>query len=179
MISEDNCCFVLVDVQEKLLSKVHECRKLIENLEIVLKAFNILDLPVIWCQQAPEALSSTVPELKAHLENNTPLNKTSFNCTDSNEFNQKLNELNKENIILSGIESHICIYQTAASLKKMSKNVTVIADAVSSRNPENKKISINAMAEMGIKISSTEILLFELLKTSEHSEFRKISKLIK
>lgn len=111
MLKENNCCFVLIDVQEKLTRVVKDPHKLKKNIAILLQAFNCLDVPVIWCQQAPKALGDTVPELLEYLKDNNPVNKKSFSCAGSEECNEKISNLNPENIILAGIESHICVYR--------------------------------------------------------------------
>ena len=108
-----------------------------------------------------------------------PINKASFSCCGSDLFNARLTELARNQVLLCGIESHVCIYQTAVDLLRKGFGVEVIADAVSSRTLENKQIAINRMSVEGAKISSTEMALFELLKTADHPHFKQIAKLVK
>lgn len=179
MLDIQNCCLVVVDVQGKLAQLMHGKQTLFKNIQILIKAAKILNIPILWCQQCPDALGPTVPEIAQLLIDNEPINKSAFSCCDAEQFNTKLNELARDQVLLCGIETHVCIYQTAVNLLRKGFSVDVLADAVSSRTLENKQIAINRMAAEGINISCTEMALFELLRTAEHPQFRQIAKLIK
>ncbi len=120
-----------------------------------------------------------MPEIAQLLTDNEPLNKAAFSCCGVEQFNTKLNELARQQVLLCGIEAHVCIYQTAVGLLRKGYYVDVIADAVSSRTLENKQIGLERMAADRINISCVEMALFELLKTAEHERFKQIAKLIK
>ncbi len=179
MLEIKKCCLVVVDVQGKLAQLMHDKNLLFENIQILIKAAKILDVPIVWCQQCPQALGPTVPEIAELLAGNEPIDKASFSCCGDERFNSKLSELGRQQILLCGIEAHVCIYQTAVRLQQTGREVTVIADAVSSRTPENKQIGIERMTAEGANISSTEMALFELLKTAKHEKFKDIAGLIK
>ncbi len=179
MLDIQNCCLVVIDIQGKLAQLMHGKEALFKNIQILIKAAEILNIPILWCQQCPDALGPTVPEIKQLLTDNEPINKAAFSCCGAEQFNNKLNELARQQVLLCGIETHVCIYQTTVVLLRKGFNVNVIADAVSSRTPENKQIAIERMAAEGINISCTEMALFELLRTAEHPQFRQIAKLIK
>lgn len=179
MLDIQNCCLVVVDVQGKLAQLMHGKQTLFKNIQILIKAAKILNIPILWCQQCPDALGSTVPEIEQLLTDNEPVNKSAFSCCGAEQFNTKLNELARDQVLLCGIETHVCIYQTAVNLLRKGFSVDVLADAVSSRTLENKQIAINRMAAKGINISCTEMALFELLRTAEHPQFKQIAKLIK
>lgn len=179
MLDIQNCCLVVVDVQDKLAQLMHGKQTLFKNIQILIKAAKILNIPILWCQQCPDALGSTVPEIEQLLTDNEPVNKSAFSCCGAEQFNTKLNELARDQVLLCGIETHVCIYQTAVNLLRKGFSVDVLADAVSSRTLENKQIAINRMAAKGINISCTEMALFELLRTAEHPQFKQIAKLIK
>ncbi len=179
MLDIQNCCLVVVDVQDKLAQLMHGKQTLFKNVQILIKAAKILNIPILWCQQCPDALGSTVPEIEQLLTDNEPINKSAFSCCGAEQFNTKLNELAQDQVLLCGIETHVCIYQTAVNLLRKGFRVDVLADAVSSRTLENKQIAINRMAAKGINISCTEMALFELLRTAEHPQFKQITKLIK
>ena len=179
MLEIDNCTLVVVDVQGKLAQLMHEKESLFKNISIVIQAAKILNIPILWCQQVPEALGPTVDEIAELLTDYEPVNKSAFSCCGDKQFYAKLNELARKHVILCGIETHVCIYQTAVELINEDFNVDIIADAVSSRTLENKKIALKRMADEGANISCTEMALFELLKTAEHPRFRAIAKLIK
>lgn len=179
MLDIKNCCLVVVDVQGKLAQLMYDKELLFKNIEILIKAVKILNIPILWCQQSPQSLGQTVPQIAELLCGIEPINKASFSCCDCDRFNAKLNELARRQILLCGIEAHVCIYQTAVDLLHKSFGVEVIADAVSSRTLENKQIAISRMSAEGASITTTEMALFELLKTAEHLQFKQIAKLIK
>lgn len=179
MLDIQNCCLVVVDVQGKLAQLMQGKQDLFKNIQILIKAAKILDVPILWCQQCPDALGPTVSEISQLLTDNEPINKSAFSCCGAEQFNIKLNELARKQVLLCGIETHVCIYQTAVDLLRKGFSVDVIADAVSSRTLDNKQIAISRMAAEGINISCTEMALFELLKTAEHTQFKQIAKLVK
>jgi len=173
------CCLVVVDVQGKLAQLMYEKEVLFKNIQILIKATKSLAIPIIWCQQCPETLGATLPDIANLLTDNKPINKASFSCCGEEQFNSKLKSLGRQQVLLCGIEAHVCIYQTAVDLRKNGTEVDVIADAVSSRTLENKQIAISRMRAEGVNISCTEMVLFELLRTAEHPKFKEIASLIK
>ncbi|MHC4206926.1 MAG: hydrolase [Planctomycetota bacterium] len=179
MLEIQQCCLTVVDVQGKLAQIMHGREALFKNVQILVKAAKILDIPILWCQQVPDALGPTIPEIAQLLEGDEPINKAAFSCCGEEKFNAKLKELARKQVLLCGIETHVCIYQTAVDLLRQDFHVEVIADAVSSRALENKQIALNRLAAEGAKVTCTETILFELLKTAEHPEFRQIARLIK
>ena len=179
MIDLKNCCLVVVDIQGKLAQLMYDNQTLFKNIEILIKAARALSIPVIWCQQVPEALGPTIPQIAELLAGDQPINKSSFSCCGDEQFIDRLNKLNRSNIILCGIETHVCIYQTALDLLAKGRYVTVVADAVSSRTQENKQLALNRMKLKGVDISSVEMTLFELLGTAKHPQFRDVARLVK
>jgi len=179
MLEIKNCCLIVVDLQGKLAQLMYDKQALFKNIQILIKASKILDIPILWCQQCPDSLGPTIPEIVELLTDNEPVNKSSFSCCGEETFNAKLQALNRRCVLLCGIEAHVCIYQTAVVLLRKGYEVNVIADAVSSRTLDNKNIAISRMAAEGVKISCTEMALFELLKTAEHPQFKQIAKLVK
>jgi nicotinamidase-related amidase len=179
MLDIQKCCLVVVDVQGKLAQLMYEREVLFKNIQILIKAAKSLAIPIIWCQQCPEALGATLPDIANLLTDNKPINKASFSCCSEEQFNSKLKALGRQQVLLCGIEAHVCIYQTAVDLCKKGIKVDVIADAVSSRTLENKQTAISRMKTEGININCTEMALFELLRTAEHPKFKEIAKLIK
>lgn len=169
----------MVDVQGKLAQLMYDKQALFKNTQILIKAAKILDIPILLCQQCPDSLGPTVPEIAELLAGNEPINKATFSCCGSEKFNARLNELARQRVLLCGIEAHVCIYQTAIDLLSKGISVNVIADAISSRTAENKQIALKKMAKQGVNISCTEMALFELLKTAEHPQFKQVTRLIK
>ena len=179
MLDIKNCCLVVVDVQGKLAQLMHEKEKLFNNVAVLIKSAKILDIPILWCQQVPKALGETVDEIKELLAGNEPINKSAFSCCGDEVFRQRLKQTSKKQIILCGIETHVCIYQTAMNLLDDEFDVTLVTDAVSSRTAENRALAIEKLNAEGASLSSTEMALFELLKDAKHSNFKEIAKLIK
>ena len=180
MLDIQECCLVVVDVQGKLAQLMHGREGLFKNIQILIKAAKILNIPILWCQQCPESLGETVPEVAELLtDDNEPINKASFSCCGSEQFNSELKNLGRRQVLMCGIETHVCIYQTASDLLERGYGVSVIADAVSSRTLENKQIALEKMKNAGVDVSSTEMALFELLRTAEHPQFKQVAKLIK
>ena len=179
MIDIEKCCLVVVDVQGKLAQLMDGKESLFANIEVLIKAAKALEMPIVWCQQNPRALGPTAPQLAELLGGVEPVDKMSFSCCGDAKFIEKLNALKATDVILCGIEAHVCIYQTAMDLLDRDLNVHLIADAVSSRTAANRQIAIRRLTAEGANLSSTEMILFELLKTAEHPEFRGLSGLIK
>jgi nicotinamidase-related amidase len=179
MLEINNCCLVIVDIQGKLAQLMHDKEFLFRNVRILIQGAKIIEIPILWCQQVPEALGATIPEIAELLTDTEPINKATFSCHTHGPFAAELDKINRREILLCGIETHICIYQTAMELISQDYEVTVIADAVSSRTFENKHIALGRLQSESVKISSTEMALFELLKTAEHPQFRQVAKLVK
>ena len=179
MLDIQRSCLTVVDLQGKLAQLMHGREALFKNIQILVQAAKILEIPILWCQQCPDALGPTVPEIAQLFADNEPINKSAFSCCGTEQFNARLKDLARNQVLLCGIETHVCIYQTAVDLLSQDFNVNVIANAVSSRALENKQIALNRLASEGANISCTEMALFELLKTAEHPQFRQITRLIK
>ena len=179
MLDTKKCCLVIVDVQGKLAELMANKETVFANIEILIKIAKALEFGIIWCEQHRRALGPTIPQIADLLTDKEPIDKFSFSCCGQDEFNNKLKELRPKQIILCGIEAHVCIHQTAADLLDKDYQVHVIADATSSRTPANKEIALRRMEAEGVILSSTEMALFELLRTAKHEKFKELTKLIK
>lgn len=179
MLTDKQTCLVLIDMQDKLVRVMHEPDKVVANCAILLQMARMLNIPIVWCQQSPQALGPTVQTLQPHLDGISPIDKLSFSCCGQPEFTARLEQLGTRTAILCGIESHVCVFQTASDLLEKSLAVHIIADAVTSRTPENKQVGLGRMAAEGAVISSTEMALFELLGSARHDSFRSLTKLIR
>jgi hypothetical protein len=179
MLEIQDCCLTVVDVQGKLAQLMADKEALFKNIRILIQAAKILEIPILWCEQVPVALGPTVPEIAELLTGLEPIDKASFSCCGQEQFNAQLNTLGKEQVLLCGIETHVCIYQTAMDLMEGGLDVTILADAVSSRTEQNRRIALTRLAAEGAHVSSTEMTLFELLKTAKHPQFREIAKLVR
>lgn len=179
LLEPSKCCLVLIDVQDKLARVMSERERLIAHCRVLVRMAQALNIPILWCEQAPRALGPTVSELREFLAGQTPFEKTSFSCCAAEGFLKRLDAIRPSAVILCGIEAHVCVFQTAADLLGRSLAVHVIADAVSARTEENKAIGLGRMAAAGAVISSTEMILFELLADAKHERFKELAAMIK
>lgn len=174
MLDCQNTSVVCIDVQEKLVNMLKNSEQIAKNAQILMQASNILKLDAIITEQYPKGLGTTIESIKS-IADFKILEKTSFSAFEVLESNCNL----KENVIIFGIETHICVYQTVMDLLKKEYNVYVIADCCASRNELNYLSSLELMKQSGAKVATLEIALFELLKTSKHPNFKEIQVLIK
>ncbi|MBM4103298.1 MAG: hydrolase [Planctomycetes bacterium] len=179
MLDAKKCCLVLIDVQEKLLRVMQNPDGLVKHCGILIQIAKALNIPILWCQQYPKALGLTAGPLTELLNGLSPMDKLSFSCGGAPGFAERLEALNTEAAVLCGIESHVCVFQTAMDILHQGLKVHVIADAVGSRTEENRQIGLSRMAAAGAVISSTEMFLFELLRTAEHPKFKELAALIR
>ncbi|MEE9496704.1 MAG: hydrolase [Desulfobacterales bacterium] len=179
MITTENTALVLIDVQEKLVPAMHDKEALLNNLKKMVKGARILGLPILLTEQNPAGLGPTVPEIAELLPEEKPVSKFSFSSCGTEQFIEELKAVNRQNILIVGMEAHVCVYQTAADLVNLNYDVQVVADAVASRTLENKKIGLEKSKAAGAGITSTEIALFELVKIAKGDKFKEIIKIVK
>ncbi len=178
MFTVENACLVVVDVQGKLAAIVDESETVIQNTAKLVQAMNALDVPVLWLEQNPKGLGGTTPEIAKHMQGE-PIPKIAFSACREDAFLEAVKASGRTQFILTGIETHICVYQTARQLKEQGFEVEVVVDAVSSRTKENKEIGLAKMQAYGILPTSTEMILYELLQKADHAQFKKVLLLVK
>ncbi|MBS3734569.1 MAG: hydrolase [Phycisphaerae bacterium] len=178
MLTVDNTILAVVDIQGKLAALIHQRDALYANVATLIGAAEALDLAILRTEQAPDKLGPTVREVAECLDR-PPITKTAFSCCGEPAFNDALRAAGRRQVLLTGIETHICIFQTAADLVADGFEVHVVADAVSSRTAENRQIGLDRARAAGATITSVECALFELLRTAEHPAFRQIARLIR
>jgi nicotinamidase-related amidase len=179
MLTTDNTVFLLVDVQGKLAHSMHSREELFSNLKKLVKGMRVLEIPILWAEQNPKGLGPTVQEVAELLTDLQPIPKYSFSCYQNQEFRQTLEALKRHNVLVAGIETHVCVYQTVRDLSTARYDVQLVADAVSSRTSENKEIGLEKCRNTGAQITSVETALFELLEKAEGDRFKKILDVIK
>jgi len=179
MLEIENTVLLIIDIQGKLAHLMDKKELLFKNVQNLIKGSRTLGIPIIWVEQNPKGLGATIPEIAAMLPDIEPISKMSFSSCRNDSFLQTLNALDRKQLLISGIETHICVYQTAADLVNMGYEVQAVADAVSSRDLENKKIGLQRMKDSGVGLTSVETALFELLKVAEGEQFRQIIRIIK
>lgn len=179
MLDAQQAVLVIVDIQGKLATLMHDRDNFYANAVRMIRGTRVLGIPVLWNEQLPEKLGPTIDEIRQVLPDQEPMIKNSFSCWGNDRFVQRLQESNRRQVLLIGMESHVCVYQSALDLLRGNYDVHVVADAVSSRSPENRQIGLDAMREHGAKITCVEMALFEMLGVAEGDAFREIISIIK
>ena len=176
LIKREDSILVIIDVQERLVPVIANHEKMIASIVKLIRFAKIVGLPVIIVEQ--EKLGPTVREIKKELPDCVPVTKITFSAARQSEFVKKLDGLSRSNIILTGVETHVCIIQTALELLP-DFNIHIISDAVSSRSLENKNIALQRLNQSGAVVSSTEMVIYELLERAGTEEFKKVHELVK
>ena len=178
-ITKENTIALIIDIQERLFPVMVEKEKLLSNCKTLIQGLNELKIPQIISQQYTKGLGNTLEEIKSIIPDFEFIEKRDFSCCDEPIILNKLKHLKAKNVILCGIESHVCVLQTAVDLKEAGLNPIVVMDCVSSRTIENLELAKERFRFEGIMMTSYESILFELTRSSAASEFRAISKLVK
>ena len=179
MLKSQDTLLLLIDVQEKLFRVMDEKEKLLKNLLALTRGATLLDIPTIITEQNPSGLGPTLPEITEAAPGAALAVKYSFDCCGESGFPEMLAACGRRQVLVCGIESHICVYQTAMGLRRAGYEVQVVADAVSSRAPANRELALRRLENEGIELTGTEMALFELLGTAKSDKFKAVSALIK
>lgn len=179
MLDRTKTGLIVVDIQGKLARLVHDSEALIENCGNLIQGFQTLGLPIIVLEQNPERLGATVDELRPLLADIKPIPKFTFSGCHEAEFIRSVKATNVDTWLICGIETHICVYQTAVGLLELGYKVELVSDCVSSRRIENKQLGINKMQAQGVGVSGVEMALYELLQDCRAPEFKQILTLIR
>ena len=179
LLEREKTGLLIIDIQEKLMEVMGQSERVLDNTTRLLHLSKIFSLPVILTEHFTKWLGPTVPEITEALPSYEPISKMHFNCCDADAFNDRLDSEGLENIIVAGVESHICIFQTCASLVERGYHVHVPGDAVDSRTDENRLVGLNLMERAGAVITSTETVIYQILKKAGTKEFNKMLKKIR
>ncbi len=176
LISKQNSVLVVIDVQEAINPVMMEPRKVIKYSTNLVKIANELNIPHIITEQVPEKLGQTIIDIREQTIMQNVVAKSAFSCCKEATFMEKLHASQKKQVIITGIESHVCVMQTAFDLKERGFEVFVVADAISSRKKLDFDTACNRMRDGGIHIVTYEMVVFELLQDAKSPEFKTISK---
>lgn len=176
MLKKDDALVAIIDMQERLLQVITERERVVENVLKLVKFARMIGLPIILTEQ--QNLGETTSEIGAELDDIQPIIKLEFDCFESPAFADRIRQLNRNTLIIAGIEAHICVAQTA--LHALTDYEThVVSDATSSRSRHNWKVAIERMRHAGVTITSTEMVIYELLGKAGTDQFREALKLVK
>ena len=178
-IKKEDTLALIIDFQERLFPFIHESEKLTKNAVRLIQGLKALDIRMIVTQQYTKGLGGTSKEISDAIGDYQHVEKDSFSCCGSDEVCSSLKYFGKKNVIVFGIESHVCVLQTVIDLIAMGYQPVLIEDCVSSRNPNDKMIAIERMRQEGAIISTYESILFELCVVSGTDTFKAISKIVK
>lgn len=179
MLTTDKTVLVVIDMQGKLAQSMCCRETLFENVQKIIKGAQVLGIPMLITEQNPKGLGPTIPEIADLVPGVRRIPKLSFSCCGNESFSKELSGLQRRQVLLSGIEAHVCLYQTTVDLVAFGYEVHVLADAVSSRTAENKAIGLQKMKDAGASITSVETALFELLRVAEGPAFKQIISILK
>jgi len=179
LLDRDDTALLIIDIQERLATVMKQRELVVKNCIHLVELAKMLHIPIVVTEQYPKGIGHTVEEIKHVLPAYQPVEKLTFSCCDEFSFLPTIKSLNKKTLILTGMETHICILQTCIGLLQSGFNVHIVKDAVCSRTKENWKTACEYMRDAGAVITCTETVLFQLLKTAGTEEFRTISKRIK
>ncbi len=179
MLEISTTILVVVDFQGKLARITDRSETVLRNAQILIQGVKLLGIPLVVTEQYPQGLGHTVEEIARHIADIPVIEKTAFSCFGSDEFKARLASYRRRQVLLCGIETHVCVYQTARDLLAHDYEIYLVTDAVSSRTPENRQLGIHRIEEMGGILTSTEMALFELMKDTQIEAFKPISKLVK
>lgn len=189
MLDKNQAILVVVDVQTRLLPAIHEAEETVGQICRLIRGFRIVGAPILVTEQYRQGLGETDPRIQAAIVEKEPndgrehrfepLEKMHFSCFLDDSFRATLEATGRRQVVLCGIESHVCVHQTAIHLIEGGYHVEIAADAVSSRSPRNRKIALRRLAAEGAKVTSVETAIFEMLEVSGTDSFRRWVKTIR
>jgi nicotinamidase-related amidase len=181
-LQREETILVVIDVQEKLMPVIDAADTVVANLDRLIRGFHVLGVPLLVTEQYVKGLGPTVATLRRTLEETAgydPIEKSCFSAARCSTFMERIRATERRHVVVAGVETHVCVHQTIGDLLEAGFDVTIIADAVSSRSASNREIALRRIVSEGARLSSTEMVLFELLGASGTDDFRAISKLVR
>ncbi len=170
---------VVVDIQEKFRDLIHGMDQVVTGTSRLIRFCQLLDIPIVVTEHYPRGLGVTQSDIRRLFKPFNCIEKINFSCCGSDDFNEALQKLGRDQIILCGIETHVCIYQTAFDLMHRGKQVAVAVDAVSSCSPSDREIGLKRMSEIGVQSMGVQMLMFEILKKAGTEQFKKAAPILK
>ena len=179
VLNPTSTILLIIDIQERILPVIHNHQNVVENTLKLIKGFKVINLPIFYTEQYPKGLGPTMPELKIQLSVAEYFEKMSFSCFGASNLFSKFRENKKSQIVIAGVETHVCVQQTVLDLLENNFQVNVAADAVSSRRENDYRIALDRMRSHGAEITTHESILFELLNVCGTDTFKQVSKIVK
>ncbi len=178
-IEKEDTTALIIDIQERLMPAMGRRKKMIRNCRILIAGLHELGIPIAVTQQYTKGLGETIPEIAEQIKDINPIEKTDFSCYGEAGYSSWLKDIGKRSVVICGIEAHVCVLQTAIDLKQAGYNPVIVANCISSRKKEDKKLALERLRHENILITSYESILFELTRSAKASGFKAVSKLVK
>lgn len=178
-VEKSNAVALIVDIQERLFPHIDGHEQLEKNVGVLINGLKALEVPVLVTEQYVKGLGASISSVEELIAQDPHVEKMAFSCCDEPQFTEKLELTTKRFVIIAGIESHICVLQTAIDLKERGFHPVVVEDCVGSRNPANKANALERLRQEGVIVSTYESILFELCRYAGTDAFKTISKLVK
>ncbi|MEE9167812.1 MAG: hydrolase [Candidatus Neomarinimicrobiota bacterium] len=175
----ENSVLMVIDVQQKIFATMHEQVETERNIVRLIAGAKVFHMPVIWTEQYPKGLGRTIRSVREALEGRKPLEKTAFSCCGDKEIESTIESQARKQILLCGIEAHVCVYQTAVDLLEKGFEVHLVSDAVMSRHELNYRLALQKVHDLGANLTSVEMALFELQRIARGETFKSIAQIIK
>ena len=179
LLDKDRSALVLVDFQERLFPNVYEHQRVLTRVSLLLTAAKLLQVPLVLTEQYPRGLGTTIDEIRNAFPEAQALEKMSFSCVAAPGFMDRLFSLKRDQIVLAGIEAHICVAQTALDLASRGESVFVVADATASRRPLDAQTALQRLERSGLTITTAEAVVFEWLRRAGTEEFKALQPMLK
>lgn len=179
VLNPSSTALLIIDIQERILPVIHNHQNVVQSTLKLIKGFKVMNLPIYYTEQYPKGLGATSFELKNELADAVYFDKMSFSCFGAGELFDKFKERNLSQIVVAGVETHVCVQQTVLDLLENNFQVNVAADAVSSRKEIDYKFALDRMRHHGAEITTHESVLFEILNVCGTDTFRRVSKIVK
>lgn len=179
LLLTDKAALLIVDIQERIIKVIDSYETVIENTLKLIKSCKILRIPIFYTEQYPKGLGETEQSIQTELNGIEVVQKLSFSCSGAGDLFNIFHEKNISQVVLCGVESHVCVQQTALDLLANGFEVSLAADAVSSRRKKDYEIALARMRQHGVEVTTTEAVLFELLNVCGTDVFKQISKIVK
>ncbi len=179
LLKAENTCLLIIDIQKRILPVIKDYELVVENTLKLIKGFKAMSLPIYYTEQYPKGLGPTEEQIVNELDGIKPIEKMTFSCSGAGDLFNTFHTKFHSQIVVCGIESHVCVQQTVLDLIENSFQVNLAADAVSSRNEKDYNIAISRMRHHGAEVTTTESILFELLNVCGTDVFKQVSKIVK
>nr|VFJ89023.1 MAG: Nicotinamidase-related amidase [Candidatus Kentron sp. LFY] len=175
LIDQRSSCLLIVDVQEKLIPAIHDREMVVDHCAWFMKVADVVGVPLLVSEQYPTGLGSTVSSLRELAPKEAFMEKAHFSCVAAPECEARIDALGRNQVVVAGIEAHVCVLQTALDLMKSGRQVFVVADAISSRDRHNVELAIERMRSIGITMVGREMVLFEWAHRADTAQFKYLS----